>query len=205
MPGTSADALLAFGEYMLDGPDEQLCGPHGAVPIGHKAWCVLQLLVNLRGRLATKDMLFETVWKDTIVSESALTSVIKELRRALGDDARNPRFIETVYGRGYRFLAEVRIAAAADESEDHHPGLPDAAASTGGEQPMFMFDPVSFGSAFASALRRRALSYREAAPEIGLPHYTLHRVAQGKSPDVEAYLRIQRWSLKRTMLVYAHR
>jgi TolB-like protein len=53
----------------------------------------------------TKDALFESVWDGMIVSESALTSVIKELRRALGDQISDPMYIESVYGRGYRFVA----------------------------------------------------------------------------------------------------
>ncbi|MGZ8282509.1 MAG: winged helix-turn-helix domain-containing protein [Allosphingosinicella sp.] len=64
------------------------------------------------GRLVTKDALFSTVWDGTIVSESALTSAIKELRRALGDESRTPRYIESVYGRGYRLIAPVQAVTA---------------------------------------------------------------------------------------------
>ena len=101
---------LAFGDFVIDRADERVLGPNGPVRLGNKAYRVLLALVGQDGRLLTKDALFSTVWDGTIVSESALTSAVKELRRALGDDPRQPRYIESVYGRGYRFIAPVRPA-----------------------------------------------------------------------------------------------
>jgi DNA-binding winged helix-turn-helix (wHTH) protein/Flp pilus assembly protein TadD len=112
----SADCLR-FGEFTIDLADERLLGPGGPIKIGHKAYRVLLALIEQDGRLLTKEALFSSVWDGTVVSESALTSVIKELRRALGDGSRSPRFIESVYGRGYRFLASVDTAAAAPPVE----------------------------------------------------------------------------------------
>ncbi len=100
---------VAFGDYVLDPADERLIGPTGPVHIGHKAFRVLQELSAGRGLLTTKEALLDKVWDGAAVSESALTSVVKELRRALGDTARNSSFIESVYGRGYRFLPEVSL------------------------------------------------------------------------------------------------
>ena len=101
------DSRLSFGEFAIDLADERLLGPDGPLKIGHKAYCVLVALIEQEGRLLTKEALFSSVWDGTIVSESALTSVIKELRRALGDLSRTPRYIESVYGRGYRFIPVV--------------------------------------------------------------------------------------------------
>src|SRR6185369_9289598 len=58
--------------------------------------------------------LFASVWKDTAVTDDALTSCIQELRRALGDDARQPRFIETRHRRGYQFVARLSEATPDD-------------------------------------------------------------------------------------------
>ena len=106
-----AEALIQravrFGPFVLDPADERLTNADGPVHIGQKAYRVLLTLVENPGRLLTKDFLFEAVWAGTVVSDSSLTSVIKELRRALGDEANAPRFIESVYGRGYRFVAEL--------------------------------------------------------------------------------------------------
>jgi predicted ATPase/DNA-binding winged helix-turn-helix (wHTH) protein len=99
---------LSFGDFTIDRGDERLLGPQGPVRLGNKAFRVLLQLAQQEGRLLTKDALFSSVWDGTIVGESALTSVIKELRRALGDESRTPRYIESIYGRGYRLLPEVR-------------------------------------------------------------------------------------------------
>jgi DNA-binding winged helix-turn-helix (wHTH) protein len=105
--GKTDEHRLGFGDFILDRRDERLLGRQGPIRLGHKAYRVLVRLVEEGGRLVTKDELFSSVWDGTIVSESALTSVIKELRRALGDDKAAPRYIESVYGRGYRLLAPV--------------------------------------------------------------------------------------------------
>ena len=107
MAGLALQKPIRFGRFLLDPADERLVAPEGPVHIGNKAYRVLSELIAARGQLLTKDTLFETVWDGTIVSESALTSVIKELRRALGDESKAPRFIASAYGRGYRFIAEV--------------------------------------------------------------------------------------------------
>jgi TolB-like protein/Tfp pilus assembly protein PilF len=99
------ETALQFGEYRIDPADERLWRGDAPIKLGNKAFSVLLQLARNPGRLITKDDLFTTVWDGTIVSESALTSVIKELRRALGDESRAPHYIESVYGRGYRFIA----------------------------------------------------------------------------------------------------
>jgi len=71
---------------------------------------VLELLIYLianRGRLVTREELMDTVWGDTVISESALTKAAGRLRQALGDDSATHRYLETVRSRGYRFVAEV--------------------------------------------------------------------------------------------------
>jgi DNA-binding winged helix-turn-helix (wHTH) protein len=98
---------VRLGEFTLDREDERLWGERGEVRIGNKAFLVLSRLAEEQGRLVTKDDLFSSVWDGTIVSESALTSVVKELRRALGDDPKQPRYIQSVYGRGYRLIEPV--------------------------------------------------------------------------------------------------
>lgn len=99
---------LAFGDFVIDRADERVLGPGGPLRLGQKAFRVLVSLAEQDGKLLTKDALFDSVWDGTIVSESSLTSAVKELRRALGDESRTPRYIESVYGRGYRLIAPVR-------------------------------------------------------------------------------------------------
>ena len=79
-----------------------------------KAAAVLKVLIEAAGTPVAKADLFASVWKDTAVTDDALTSCIQELRKALADDAKQPRFIETRHRRGYRFAAQLSVAAIAD-------------------------------------------------------------------------------------------
>lgn len=108
-----AESNLAFGEFLIDRADERLIGPNGPVKLGHKAFELLLRLAEHKGRLVTKDSLLSTVWDGTTVSESSLTTAVRELRRALGDESRTPSYIESVYGRGYRLLVPVSEVAPA--------------------------------------------------------------------------------------------
>jgi DNA-binding winged helix-turn-helix (wHTH) protein len=72
-----------------------------------RAFAVLRHLVEHRGRLVTKQELLTTIWRDTIVSDAALASGIRDLRKALGDSSGAPRYIQTVHRRGFRFIGPV--------------------------------------------------------------------------------------------------
>ena len=72
-----------------------------------RAFAVLRLLVEHQGRLVTKEELFTTVWRDAIVSDAALASCIRDLRKALRDSSGAPRYIQTVHRRGFRFIGPV--------------------------------------------------------------------------------------------------
>ena len=69
------------------------------------------------GQLVTKETPLETIWHETVVGEAVLTVVIRELRQALGDQASEPQFIETVRGRGYRLLPRSRWSKPAETHE----------------------------------------------------------------------------------------
>lgn len=85
------------------------CGAR-RLEITPKAFAVLRHLVSNAGRLVTKRELLDGVWGDTIVSESALASCIRDLRRALDDSSRAPRYLETVHRRGFRFIGPLEPA-----------------------------------------------------------------------------------------------
>ena len=97
---------LIAGSLWLDRQDERLWLGDRQIRIGGKALALLRALMERPRTLVTKDELFEQVWPGLAVSESVLTTAAKEVRQALGDDARNPQLIQTVYGRGYRFLRD---------------------------------------------------------------------------------------------------
>ena len=97
-----------FGEFRLDPDARVLYRESTRVSLTPKVFDTLQFFVEHAGRLLEKDELMRTIWQDRFVEESNLTFNIKMLRKALHDDAHQPRFIETVPRRGYRFIAEVR-------------------------------------------------------------------------------------------------
>src|SRR6266851_4832014 len=80
------------------------------LPVEPKAFRVLVFLLRSPHRLITKDELLDAVWNDCAVSENSLTRSIALLRRLLGDDTREPRYIATVPTVGYRFLCDVQVA-----------------------------------------------------------------------------------------------
>jgi Tol biopolymer transport system component/DNA-binding winged helix-turn-helix (wHTH) protein len=96
-----------FGEFTVDSDQRVLLRNDSPVPLAPKVFETLLVLVGNSGRIVEKEELMSRLWPETFVEESNLTFNIKQLRKALGDNARQPRFIETVARRGYRFIAEV--------------------------------------------------------------------------------------------------
>ncbi|MEP6704048.1 MAG: winged helix-turn-helix domain-containing protein [Acidobacteriota bacterium] len=97
-----------FGEFRLDVAEKSLHRGGAPVPLTPKVFDTLQILVAKAGSLVDKETLMSSIWTGRFVEESNLTHNIKVLRKALGDSAASPRFIETVPRRGYRFIAGVR-------------------------------------------------------------------------------------------------
>jgi DNA-binding winged helix-turn-helix (wHTH) protein len=96
---------------------------------------VLICLALESGKLASKQNIIDTVWRTEYVSEHALTQVIAELRAALGDDARNPSYIENIPRRGYRLVAAVTPVAMSVPSV-HDASLPFKLQSEEGDHPL---------------------------------------------------------------------
>jgi DNA-binding winged helix-turn-helix (wHTH) protein len=102
---------LQFGECTLDMESRQLIRDGRAVRVTGKALHLLEVLVRSRPRALSKQHLMEQVWPDVFVATSNLADLVAELRKAMGDDARRPTVIRTVYGFGYAFAAEARELA----------------------------------------------------------------------------------------------
>lgn len=102
-------ASFAFEEFVLDTQERRLLVGGGAVELNGRYLDALALLVGQPGKLVSKDRFLEEVWRGVPVTDEALTQCIKTLRRTLGDDAGQPRFIETVPKHGYRFIAKVQV------------------------------------------------------------------------------------------------
>ena len=98
-------ASLRFDRFELDEADARLTCAGQPVALPPKPFAVLCALARTPRMLVTKNSLLDAVWGHRFVTESALKSAISEVRAALGDDPKQPRYIETVSRRGYRFIA----------------------------------------------------------------------------------------------------
>ena len=126
---------LRFGEFELDEADARLTRDGKPIALAPKPFAVLCALVRTPQMLVTKNALLDAVWGHRFVTESVLKSAISEVRAALGDDPKRPRYIETVSRRGYRFIATVvgsptQTVAAVERKHAYAPGHPAMAALT---------------------------------------------------------------------------
>jgi Tol biopolymer transport system component/DNA-binding winged helix-turn-helix (wHTH) protein len=112
-----------FGDVTVRPGDFQVS--RGGLPLSlePKSFRVLVHLIENRGRTVSKDDLIQAVWNGTFVTDNALTRVIAQLRRELGDDAKQPRYIETVPTIGYRFVAELKKPAQPAARLKFRPGV----------------------------------------------------------------------------------
>lgn len=98
---------VEFDRFVFDSERRELLDGDQPVHLAPKAFQLLQILIEGAPRALSKDELRETIWPDTIVDETAVAGLINEVRSALGDRARKPRFLRTVHGFGYAFCAEI--------------------------------------------------------------------------------------------------
>src|SRR5262245_33461144 len=150
------DGGIAFGPYLLDPIGGRLLRGATGVALRPKTFAVLEYLARHPGRLVSTRELLDAVWPDTHVTPSVLTGCIREVRRALADDAKRARFVETVHRRGYRFVA----------GADPYAMLVDLVArilslTRGGE---LAGPAVRFAASVAAAVRKRDRAHEPAVP-----------------------------------------
>jgi len=154
----TSQAIFVFPPFRLDVPNQQVWHDARLIALRPKTFEVLLYLVQNAQRLVTKQELLDNVWADTVVSDELLRGYIRELREALGDDAKKPQYIETVPARGYRFILRVELETTPS------PANPQA--------------PTTEGSPTRS---RKAL-------RVGLLHSLTGSMAWTESPVVDATL-----------------
>jgi len=106
----------SIDDYVLDLRKFELRKQGLVLPIEPQVLAVLALLVENHDRLVSKDELISVIWNDRAVSDSAISSRIKSARQILGDDGDAQRLIRTVYGKGFRFVGQVRPIQAGQQS-----------------------------------------------------------------------------------------
>lgn len=122
-------APLAERAIVIDLAAGRLSIDDRPVELRPKTWEVLRYLVERAGQLVGKDELFDAIWADTAVSESTLSKSIGELRSALDDSSADPRFLETVSRRGFRWIGRARVVGGSLDQHDATTGA--TAGSTG--------------------------------------------------------------------------
>jgi TolB-like protein/DNA-binding winged helix-turn-helix (wHTH) protein len=124
--------IFRFDRFQADDTAFRLIADGAPVSLEPKALRLLLYLIQNRGRLVRKQEILDAVWADAAVTESALTRSVGLLRKALDDDSREPRFIETVPTAGYRFIAQVETTATAEPTtiQSLTPPAPDPGAQT---------------------------------------------------------------------------
>lgn len=104
---------VLFGEFVLDRATRQLLRGGEERRLEPKAFELLDLLVERRPEAVSKQEIRDRLWPGTFVSESSLTGLVAQVRQALDDDPRHPRFVRTVHGFGYSFLSEAASSSEA--------------------------------------------------------------------------------------------
>jgi DNA-binding winged helix-turn-helix (wHTH) protein len=104
---------IRFGAFTLDFDTRQLTERGRAIHLSPKAFDLLTTLVSDRPKVLSKDVLQQRLWPKTFVAEANLSNLVSEVREALGDRARSPKFIRTAHGFGYAFCGEAAPGAAA--------------------------------------------------------------------------------------------
>jgi DNA-binding winged helix-turn-helix (wHTH) protein len=123
-----AAGVVSFGPFQFDRAERLLCRDGAEIALPPRAVGVLEHLLERAGRVVSKQSLIDAVWQDAYVTETSLAEAVSLLRQALGDDPQNPRYIQTLHRRGYRFVAPVTPEAV--------PSGP-AATTVAAEKPVF--------------------------------------------------------------------
>jgi predicted ATPase/DNA-binding winged helix-turn-helix (wHTH) protein len=106
-----------FGPYRLDAPNSRLLRDGKPVALTPKAFDVLRYLTSQPDRLVSKKELLSAVWPDVFVSDASVKVCVREIRKALRDSTKSPKYIQTIHRRGYRFIAAVAPAALASSGK----------------------------------------------------------------------------------------
>lgn len=186
-----------FGEFVVS-PRQRLLARQGQpVPLIPKYFDLLVLLVRRREDAVSKATIFEVVWSDVIVSDGALAQAVRTLRRALGDESKAPRFIQTISRHGYRF-----VFAEVVEEADEGPMLtipappPDAGgqAATAADAMESLLDQLLRGAQGGRDAEADARDVAERLHQLGTAAAVARLTARPRHARALALLRDARWT-----------
>jgi DNA-binding winged helix-turn-helix (wHTH) protein/tetratricopeptide (TPR) repeat protein len=175
-----AGKAISFPPFLFDLRAGRLVRGGKPIDLRPKVVAVLCYLLERPGALVSNEELFRAIWNGVAVSENVLTKAVSELRAALEDDPRRPRFIETVHRRGFRFIGPVQPA----DTEDRDREVEGAAPSTLDAQ-----HPPSLFFGRATELRRLEAAFRAACLGERQLLFITGELGIGKTALVEKFLR----------------
>jgi len=111
---------LRFGDVTFDGERRLVLRGSRPVHLEPRAFRLLELLLTRRPRALSKAEILEAIWPDVVVTEGSLSALVKDLRKALGENARSPSYVRTVFGFGYAFEGTVHEVVPAAPSAQRH-------------------------------------------------------------------------------------
>ncbi len=170
--------IVQFGLFELDLEARELRKSGVRIKLQEQPFQILSMLLERPGEIVKREELQKRLWPgDTFVDfDLSLNSAVKKLRQALNDDSENPRFVETLYRRGYRFIGPVNGAANSNADQIELEQSPASAAPP---------EPVLIKTAFPpSTPKRRSLVYGAAALLVILTAVVLYRLIPSQPPPV---------------------
>ena len=160
-PAALIPVRVRFDAFELDEPNALLLRNGNAVTLAPKPFGVLCALARRPGSLLTKHALLDDVWGHQFVTDSVLKTAISEVRAALDDDPKQPRYIETVSRRGYRF-----IAATIGASSQRAPGIERTVATRRDHPALTALSALCRGDAALAELIRTVAATLEREPLV---------------------------------------
>lgn len=112
---------IHFSPFILDSDTRQLTRDNRAIHLTPKAFELLEMLASARPKVLSKAVLQERLWPETYVAEANLSNLVAEVREALDDRPRAPRFIRTAHGFGYAFCGTATTSTSSREAAERQP------------------------------------------------------------------------------------
>ena len=172
-----------FDRFLLDVREKVLLKDGTPIAITPKVFLLLQTLVENHGHLVEKELLLKTIWPDSFVEEGNLSFTVNLLRKALADDRQEPRFIETVRKRGYRFIADVKQDAFAGTrpngptAVNSHPSEGKAVRSRQRGYLLTILTILLIGTLAAGLWYARGVRHNTAEPPVLLSSFNSERLS----------------------------
>jgi pimeloyl-ACP methyl ester carboxylesterase/DNA-binding winged helix-turn-helix (wHTH) protein len=196
-PDTIGGALIyRFDDFELDTGLYELRRAGKRLPLEPQAFDLLEYLIDHRDRLVPKEELIGHIWPERFISEAALTTRIREIRKALGDSGREQRYVQTAHGRGYRFLGKVRAGAAPD-------AINEPALGTTSDAPVVVSEQEIRFCTTGDGVRIAYATVGQGAPLVKTANWLSHLEFDWRSPIWRHWLRDL--SRERTLVRYDER